>query len=105
MIEIEKLPERAKDLEEFETYVLPFKDGWSISLMRFESKPMAWCYMVHLLRPDGRQEQIKKYPGTDIFGYNAERWSYKAAKGLVSEALKDHANIDLNDEYGYTSSN
>ena len=105
MIQIEKLPEKAKDLEEFETYVLPFKDGWSISIMRYQAAPMNWCYMVHFRDPDGHQEQIKKFPGTNIFGFNAERWSYKAAKGLVKEAIKDHANIDLNSEYGYTSSN
>ena len=102
---IDELPPRAKDLEEFEEYAIPFKDDWMVSIMRYESKPMAWCYLVKLVRPDGKQEQIKKYPGTNIFGYNCERWSYKAAKGLVRETFRDHEHINLNDEYAYTSSN
>ena len=84
-------------MEEFVTYQLPIKDDFLIEFVRWESRPMQWCYSMNLRGPDGKFHYLRKSPNLPSF--HAEKYSFSSFKHSLEDFLDEHANVDLKEVY------
>lgn len=84
-------------MEEFVTYQLPIKDDFLIEFVRWQIRPMQWCYEMKLRGPDGSHHLMRKSP--TLLSFHFEKYSFKSFKHSLEDFLDEHANVDLKEVY------